>query len=368
MTLALMALGNSPTATAEETNPFAGVEAKPVQTTEKALPWWKRFFAENFGFRKELMFETGATDDEQVALRQSVGFEVIKKFSTKTKTLLGFDFQGRLVMRDNFIGFPNDMEGVNRQGLYPEYHNAYVDLYDVVPTHGRNVSVNIRAGHFYVPFGINVQTDTHGTIWQLSNERNFGWDRDWGIGLWGNASRHVRYDVFYLVGSGFFPKFEGQAGLGAVRIGLANRFLSEYGLEGGVSFIGGQRLSNGHLATLRGGLDLRWRHDIPRGLVMVTTELSGGTDAADALFTQLYQFDWLHSSRRFGATAQFRWFWQAHLPSSTDSDLLLQATWYLSNDVAGSNLHWLALNADIQLQRQQSERTVVWTLQYYRYW
>ena len=40
--------------------------------------------------------------DGHAASRQSVGFEVLKKFSTATSTVASFDFQGRLVRRDGY--------------------------------------------------------------------------------------------------------------------------------------------------------------------------------------------------------------------------------------------------------------------------
>ena len=46
---------------------------------------------------------------------------------------------------------------------------------------------NFRAGRFYVPFGLNLQTDTHGTVLQLSNEQNLGFERDWYTGFWGSS-------------------------------------------------------------------------------------------------------------------------------------------------------------------------------------
>ena len=71
------------------------------------------------------------------------------------------------------------MEGEYRPGWTFEYHNFYVDLYNVFnpvlsdSERGRNAGrFNIRAGRFYVPFGLNLQTDTHGTVLQLSNDRN----------------------------------------------------------------------------------------------------------------------------------------------------------------------------------------------------
>ena len=78
---------------------------------------------------------------------------------------------------------------------------------------------------------------------QLSNEQNFGFERDWYTGFWGSLNKHLNYDAYYLPGSGYDLKYKGQSGLGALRLSLSNRYSSEYGFEGGVSFIAGERLS-----------------------------------------------------------------------------------------------------------------------------
>lgn len=355
-----LAVATQPNET-ESLDPFAEIE--PVQLPAVAptrQSWLKRFFSDNFGFRKELMSEFGLTDDGSSASRQSVGFELVKKFSSKTKTLIGIDLQGRLVRRDGFVGSLNDGEGMNRPGWFFEYHNAYVELYNLVD------GVNLRIGHFYVPFGLNLSTDTHGTILQLSNERNFGFDRDWAVGVSGSLGKALRFDAYYLVGSGYAPEFHGQKGLGVARISLGNRYSYEHGLEAGVSFMAGERLAaTGRMETTRGGVDVRYRHAVPTGLVTWTSEVSAGWDDSDSVFTQLHQLDYLHASRRFGLSSQFRWFWQR---GATDSSVFAEATWYLANDVAGGHLHWLKLNTEIKTQTQHGERNVVWTLQYYRYW
>jgi len=327
------------------------------------------------------MFEIGANHNGHAASRQSVGFEVLKKFSSETKTFAALDFQGRLLRRDGFVGAPNDMEGMNRPGWTVEYHNAYADLYDLLGDVG---SVNARIGRFYIPFGLNLQTDTHGTILQLSNERNFGFERDWYAGLWGTLSGTLRYDIYYLLGSGYPPRFGGKSGLVAGRLSLTNQYSSDYGLEGGLSFLGGQRISldavqrsppiaarsggTNRVDTLRAGLDVRYRKAVPTGLLTWTSEISAGRDAPDGILTQLHQLDYLHASRRWGFSSQFRWFRQDTAPKSTESALLAEATWYFANDVSASTLHWIKLNCEAQLARQQGARDVVWTLQYYRYW
>src|SRR5689334_1554403 len=260
------------------------------------------------------MSQFDTNEDANGASRQSVGFEILKKFSTATSTVASFDFQGRLVRRDGYNPVINDMEGAQRPGWAFEYHNLYLDLYNIInPALGdearsRNVGrFNFRAGRFYVPFGLNLQTDTHGTVLQLSNERNFDFERDWHAGFWGSINRNLNYDAYYLTGSGYDLKYKGQSGLGAVRISLANRFSSQYGLEGGFSVLAGERLStpmndDSHasdlvpLKTQRVGLDGRYRHIAPRGLLTFTTELSGGRDASDPVVTLLHEAEYLHSS------------------------------------------------------------------------
>jgi hypothetical protein len=355
-------------AAAQQSDPFAGVEpasAKPADTPSG----FKRFFGDNLGFREEVMSQFDTNQDGNFASRQSVGFEVLKKFSTATSTWASFDFQGRLVRRDGFNPVINDMEGAGRPGWAFEYHNFYADFYNVFnplmtdAERSENVGrFNFRVGRFYVPFGLNLQTDTHGTVLQLSNEDNFGFERDWYAGFWGRINKHLNYDAYYMTGSGYNLKFKGQSGLAAVRLSLSNRYSSQYGLEGGVSVIAGERLTMNDvpLKTQRVGIDGRYRRAVPTGLLTFTTELSGGRDARDAVFMQLYQAEYLRASRRWGISSQFR---RRELEASISGEL----AWYLRNDVAGSNVHSIRLNVQRRFQTACLPPHTVVTLQYYLY-
>jgi hypothetical protein len=362
------------------------VQPKPPEPAEPpARSWTERLLGANFGFRKEIMSQFDTNEDGRAASRQSIGFEVLKKFSTTTSTVASFDFQGRLVRRDGFNPVGNDMEGERRPGWAFEYHNVYLDLFNVFnplmndEKRGENVGrFNFRVGRFYVPFGLNLQTDTHGTVLQLSNERNFGFERDWYTGFWGAINKSLNYDVYYLAGSGYDLKFKGQSGIGAIRLSLANRFSSEYGLEGGVSVLGGERLSPGGIERRRGsnrvetrriGLDGRYRREMPTGLLTFTSELSAGRDVPDSVLTQLYQAEYLRASRRWGLATQYRRFRQTGV--GVEASIAAEISWYFRNDVGNSNLHWIKLNVERQLERQLERMpgppaTVV-TLQYYFY-
>jgi hypothetical protein len=367
---------------AAATDPFAGVTESPstITPTQPAPEEKHNFFAENLGFRKEIMSQFDATEQGHPASRQSIGFEVQKKFSTATETVASFDFQARLVRRDGFNPVLNDMEGERRPGWALEYHNIYLDLYNIFnpllseAQRGENLGrFNFRVGHFYVPFGLNLQTDTHGTVLQLSNDRNFGFERDWYTGFWGSINQHLNYDVYYLAGSGYALKFKGQTGLGALRLSLSNKYSSAHGIEAGFSILGGERLaddgSNRRISTQRAGLDGRYRRAVPTGLLTFTTELSRGRDLPDRVSMQLYQADYLHASRRWGLATQYRRFRQG--PMGADASFIAEATWYFRNDVGGSNLHWIKFNVERQTERLAGPlpgrpATVV-TLQYYFY-
>jgi hypothetical protein len=369
-------------------DPFAGVReaVAPAGTPPAAHSWAGRFFSENFGFRKEIMSQFDITQDGRGASRQSVGFEVLKKFSTATSTFAGFNFQGRLVRRDGYNPVLNDMEGAARPGWAFEYHNLYLEIYNPFqPLMGdearaRNAGrFNFRIGRFYVPFGLNVQTDTHGTVLQLSNESNFGFERDWQTGFRGTLNRHLNYDAYYLAGSGYDLKFRGQSGLAAVRVSLSNRYSSRYGLEGGVSGIAGERLSarmgGEHagataadllpLKTQRVGIDVRHRRTAPDGLLTFTTEMSGGRDASDPVLAQLHEAEYLHSSRRWGVAAQFRRFSRDGF--GVNSSVIGEFSWYFRNDAGNSNSHWIKLNIERQLQSYLGPPHTIVTLQYYFY-
>ncbi len=379
-------------------DPFAGVQPdNPGQTTSQS-GWVKRFFSNNFTLKKELYFQltTGykVEADPPLYSRQSAGFELLKKFSTHTATIGAFDLQSRLVRRDNYITVLNDLEGADRKGFNLEYHNAYLDLYNIFnpllsdSSRSRNLGrFNWRTGRFYLPFGLNLQTDTHGTLLQLSNEQNFGFERDWYSGLYGSLTRSINYDVYYLLGSGYRPQFRGQSGLLGARVSLGNRFLTERGLEGGISVMSGERLSNPSMQaefpgkgeesdastivrTFRIGIDERFTHLLWGGTASFVTELSGGQDKPDAVFTQLHQVVFTSRSRKWGWAGQYRHFWMdsQKLPGKTDSSLIGEITLYSQNDVAASKLRWIKFSMERQLERREGETAWLFTVQYYYYW
>lgn len=400
--LALLLLSSAPSVRAQAVDPFADLTpataSRPIAVTQPATARRTRTF-----LKKELYSQFSWEDGGGLPYsRQSIGGEILQRFSDDRRTWGSFNAQGRLVHRDRFRAVSNDMEGEERDRWFAEYHNVYFDLFDALnpflSPEARRENLgryHFRFGRFYLPSGINLQTDTHGTVLQLSNERNFGFERDWYAGFWGALNSRLNYDLYAMAGSGYDLRLEGQKGLLGLRISLAGRYLYDHGLEGGVSVITGERISRHSLMrspsvaaradhgrfieTRRYGLDARYARPVSRGTLTATGEWTAGRDEDDDIFTQLYQLEFLRRDRRLGYALQYRRFHQdigpdpmampgMGAPGSTDASLAGEVTWYFRNDVGNGNLHWIKLNVERQFERQVGRSALLTTLQYYRYW
>ena len=363
------------TAAAFVADPFAGVEPRAAAPAAATAGGW----ADNLLFRKEiyLLWAAGEDDFEETDRaysRLSAGFEIQKKFSTATKTVASFDYQGRLVYRDHVLPTAADPMGMDADQWSYETHNAYAEFYNLLGDPGR---FSLRAGRYYLPFGLNAQTDTHGTLLQLSNDRLFGADRDWQLTAYGSASEHLDYLAGYVFGAGPDQKLDGQAGMAVGRLGLNSDYLYARGLEAGVSGAFGERIDphagiDGPIRTWRLGADLRKRIDTDLGPVTLTGEAAAGEDEEATVWSGLAQADWLLPSRRWGAAAQYAYFERepdghGH-GGGIDERASATLTRYFRNDVGNAALHWIALGLEEQIQAPDGGEDTFLLAQYYRYW
>lgn len=357
-------------------DPFAGVApATPANASAQRAPGWR----DNLLFRREIgWMETGGVDDYQethaLYSRLSAGFEIQKRFSTATKTVASIDYQGRVVYRNHVLDTAADPMGMDASRWEYETHNAYAEFYSLLGAPGR---FNLRVGRFYLPFGLNSQTDTHGTLLQLANDRVFGADRDWQATAFGNAAGGLDYLAGYVLGTGPDQELDGQTGMGVGRLGLGNSFLFEHGLEGGVSAAYGERLdpqagTQEPISTWRAGIDLRQRLDTGIGPFTLTGEGAIGEDETEPVWSGLAQADWLQPARRWGAAAQYFYFERETEADASadnvDQRASLVLTRYFRNDVGNATLHWIALGVERQIQTPDDGEDTLLTAQYYRYW
>lgn len=381
-----------------QSDPFADLHPVPSSTTPATIeePWWRQHTL----FRREFFLQTVAretthspNDRSSLFNRHSIGFEWLRRFQSRTSTVATCDLQARLVRRDNYLPVVQDMEGVDRIPWSFEYHNAYCDIFnplsfllsaeDAASFVGK---LNARIGRFYLPLGINLATDTHGTVLQLSNDQNLGFERDWYAGVWGALSPTVSYDVYYLVGSGYEFRSDGQSGLGGFRIGTGPEIKNRWGLEAGFGTIVGERLARQHappspptsgtnvIRTTRFGPDLRYTIPTEIGSFIFTNEASFGADNNENTAIHLHQVGFLDTSRRYGANLQFRQQWLEKSDKSSEDlhgvsrSLFYDLSWYIANDLANSRLHWINLSIEHILESQTRGSGSLISLQYYRYW
>ena len=357
-------------------DPFADVQpAVSGSAPAPPVPW----LAENLLFRKELYLSwSGGAEDfeetESLYSRLSAGFEIQKRFATATRTVASFDYQGRMVYRDHVLSTASDPMGMEARPWEYETHNAYAEFYNLLGAPGR---FNLRAGRFYLPFGLNARTDTHGTWLQLSNDRVFGTERDWQVTAYGNATEHLDYMAGYVFGAGAGQQMDGQGGLAVGRIGLGDSALFEHGLEGGLSAAVGERLdaragTEDVVRTWRAGGDFRRRLDSEIGSFTLTGEGAAGADGDSPVWSGLAQADWLHPGRRWGVAAQYFYFEREREEAGRADDVDERASFvwtrYFRNDIGNSSLHWVALALERRIRAPEGGEDALAAIQYYRYW
>jgi hypothetical protein len=129
---------------------------------------------------------------------------------------------------------------------------------------------NIRVGHFEVPFGLEQNINTNGTLRQLTF-KDRGIKADWGATVNGILTA-VEYEIALSRGSGNDIRSTDDPYIVAGRIGSR----SDRNLIGGLSFLHGEILGTaGTTERTRAGLDVAWY----RGLLEILFELAGGEDA-----------------------------------------------------------------------------------------
>jgi hypothetical protein len=114
--------------------------------------------------------------------KPSVGFDYIKRFSGESGDFLTLAVQGRMALVVN----GDDVD--HKVKLEPQLYNAYLKL----KTPGPYVWV----GHNRPAFGLSSYFDSHGLLLRTLAIEGFGYDRDWGGGLykdfsWGDIAATV---------------------------------------------------------------------------------------------------------------------------------------------------------------------------------
>ena len=117
-----------------------------------------------------------------------------KVFSDRDGDIGTAVLQPYLVRRDNALPIPMHVE--DDDDWEGEFHDFYFNL----RRFGRG-RTNLKVGHFDVPFGLEPQTDTHFTLYQVLPMQNLGMKKDWGVSLNGQLPK-FDYEISVTRGSG----------------------------------------------------------------------------------------------------------------------------------------------------------------------
>lgn len=122
--------------------------------------------------------------------KPSVGFDYLQRFSGDSGDWGTFALQGRLALtEDNPAGTDyGSRENRHAYTLEPQIYNAYLKVKTPVSY--------LWVGHNRPAFGLSSYFDSHGLILRTLAIQGFGYDRDWGTGLyrdfsWGDVSASV---------------------------------------------------------------------------------------------------------------------------------------------------------------------------------
>jgi len=238
-------------------------------------------------FYKEISVIGGYSDrDEWIGereqfLKNSIGFELFKKFSNDYGDFLTVDIQTRLSYNTQF-------DSSNAWGI--ELHNAWVE-------YKLGMGRFIKVGHFDTVFGLEPLIDTHGTLMQSMIVQNIGFKKDWGIGYRGFLGA-FDYELALTLGSGVGIRHTDNSYLVSGRIGAPRGRDLEYG----VSLLIGQTLLSKQAYTIpvpdlvssesvrreRLGLDLKYHWSS----FDVLTEIALGEDNGQSVGGGLFQVDY----------------------------------------------------------------------------
>jgi opacity protein-like surface antigen len=200
--------------------------------------------------------------------KPSLGFDYLKRFSGEGGDVATFALQGRLAVTEDL----EKNENGNAYKLEPQIYNAYLKT--------KTPWTYIWVGHNRPAFGLSSYFDSHGLILRTLAIQGFGYDRDWGAGLyrdfsWGDISASL------TTGSGMPVYFKGGNYMTAARV--------SYGVQSQDNFNLGFSLGYGNTLDTMG---YNLRDQEPREMRLAGVDLTILKDNLEHRF-DLYAGRWL---------------------------------------------------------------------------
>ncbi|ODS34801.1 MAG: hypothetical protein SCARUB_00061 [Candidatus Scalindua rubra] len=178
---------------------FAQAKAEPVE--REKIGFFSKL-RENLLFKKEVILGGSWSDERsQITGRNSIGFELLKKFSDKKGDW------GSTLLQMRFVRYDHQFMLMNSNKMLPDHvdemHDWELEFHDAYFKYSGRFKgrLNFRIGHYDVPYGLEQNVDTHSTLIQLISERNIGFKKDWGLSIGGQLPK-IDYEFAFTRGSG----------------------------------------------------------------------------------------------------------------------------------------------------------------------
>ena len=314
---------------------------------------------EDLIFKREIIIGGSYSDEKnEMAGKNSIGFEVLKKLSNKKGDWASFLFQMRFVRYDRQTMLMNKtkMQPAHIDGAHDwelELHDAYFKYSG--PFKGR---LNLRIGHFDVPYGLEQNVDTHSTLVQLMSMRNVGFKKDWGISA-GGRFPEMDYEFAFTRGTGAEYIERGRNYLVSGRVGTPadkNFCIGLSGLYGQVidamAVMRGKKMgipATWFGSTTKPADDIirRWRVGLDSiylfGPYTFKGELSYGEDVNQEVINGIFEIDYLvpDMDGRLEAVAQVQTAYQDITASGSNNDtfLVLGLNYRVSREVTVQTMY-----------------------------
>ncbi|HEW79346.1 MAG TPA: hypothetical protein ENH34_05210 [Phycisphaerales bacterium] len=316
-------------------------------------------YRENLIFKREIIIGGSYSDEKnEMAGKNSIGFEVLKKFSNKKGDWASFLLQMR------FVRYDRQSMLMNKTKMQPAHidgaHDWELELHDVYfkysgPFKGR---LNFRIGHFDVPYGLEQNVDTHSTLVQLMSMRNIGFKKDWGISA-GGQLLEMDYEFAFTRGTGAEYIERGENYLVSGRVGTPadrNFCIGISGLYGQVidamAVMRGKKMGMpatwfGSTTKLADDIIRRWRVGLDSiylfGPYTFKGEVSYGEDVNQEIINAVFETDYLFPGMdgRLEAIAQVQAAYQDITASGSNNDtfLVLGLNYRLSREVTVQTMY-----------------------------
>lgn len=239
---------------------------------DEVAPPLRASWSENLRWNLDVSQRVVLAEGGELGALGALGLDVHKVFSGASGDVATLVFQPYLLRADSLAPAPALFEEDHDYALQWRIVNANLRLVE-------SGAANLRVGHFELPFGLEQNLDTNGTLRRTPHVGNFGFVADWGATLNGELDS-VDYEVAWSRGSGNEYLDRGGDGVMSGRIGTPREGTTVLG----ASFVHGDFLrGNGTVRRTRVGLDGThlWRAWTFQG------ELSHGQDSAAVDSTRL---------------------------------------------------------------------------------